>query len=380
MLLVAPDGYKGSLSAREAANAIARGLAKALPREDVVAMPMSDGGEGFLDAMVAGRGAVLERFATTNALGDPIEADVAVMDHGRTVAIELSSAAGLAQLAPERRDPMVTSTYGVGTLIAEAYQRHQFKRLLLALGGSATVDGGAGILEALGVKLLDNQDRPLPRGGGGLATLARIDASQRHPALATEIVVAVDVDNPLVGPNGAAPVYGPQKGASPDQVVLLSSYLGRYADALAAATGVRVHELRGAGSAGGVPAGLVAVADAELQPGFELAARALGLDDALDQAIAVFTGEGQLDGQSFQGKVVGRLAARCRARGLPLVAIVGNIDPHGETLLAEHGGVPLTLLPGPLSQAEACTRAAELLESAATRAGRLLAMRLARKR
>jgi glycerate kinase len=175
-----------------------------------------------------------------------------------------------------------------------------------------------------------------------------------------------------VGPLGAAPVYGPQKGATHEQVEVLAANLRKFADALVAATGTRVHDLRGAGSAGGVPAGLVAIADAEMTPGFELAAQALGLDDVLDRATAVFTGEGQLDGQSFQGKVVGRLAARCRARGIPLVALVGRIDPAGERQLADHGGTALSLVPGPMTYDEAVRRAPELLEAVAARAGRLL--------
>ncbi|MDB5100286.1 MAG: glycerate kinase, partial [Cyanobacteria bacterium RYN_339] len=303
---------------------------------------------------------------------DPIEAPVAVLVGGRVVAVELSTAAGLAQLAPERRDPLVTTTYGVGQLIKAAYERHPFQRLFLALGGSATVDGGAGLLEALGVKLLDAAGRPIPRGGGGLGQLATIDLSEVHPALRAQIIVAVDVDNPLLGPLGAAPVYGPQKGATHQQVELLAANLTIFADALVAATGNRVHDLRGAGSAGGVPAGLVAIAQAEMTPGFELAAQALDLDDHLDRATVVFTGEGQLDGQSFQGKVVGRLAARCHARGIPLVALVGRIDPVGERMLEDLGGVAFSLVPGPMSYEEALRQAPELLEAIAARAARLL--------
>lgn len=368
MILVAPDGFKGSMSAREAAGAIARGLREALPDEEVRELPMTDGGEGFLDVMVAAHGASLERLATTNALGDPIEADVAILDGGRTVAVELSSAAGLAQLARDRRDPMRTTTYGVGCLIREAYERHRFSRLLLALGGSATVDGGSGILEALSVKLLDAAGRPLPRGGGGLGALASLDLSDLHPALRGEIVVAVDVDNPLVGPRGAAHVYGPQKGATPEQVGRLDASLGRLADVLARATGTRVHDLSGAGSAGGVPAGLVAIAQAHMKPGFELAAEALSLDTHLAEARLVVTGEGQLDLQSFHGKVVGRLAAR----GVPLVVLAGRLTPEGEARLAEAGGVAFALADGPLAEAEAFARAPELLQAAARRVGRLL--------
>jgi glycerate kinase len=371
-ILVAPDGFKGSLDARQAAEAITRGILSVVPSAEVVALPLSDGGEGFLDILVASSGAQLETLATTNALGERIAAAIAVLDGGQTVAIELSSAAGIAQLAPHRRDPMRTTTFGVGTLIARAYERYGFTRLLLALGGSATVDGGTGLLEALGVKFLDAAGLPIARGGGGLGLLTRVDISMMHPALRTEIIVAVDVENPLVGPDGAAAVYGPQKGATPAQVEILDANLRMLATALAEASGKQVQDLPGTGSAGGVPAGLLALTGARLVPGFELAAEAQHLDAYLGRARAVFTGEGQLDSQSFQGKVVGRLANRCQAAGVPLVALVGRLTPGGEQELAARGGVAFSLASGPMTYEQAVLDAATLLEAAAARATRAL--------
>lgn len=407
-ILVAPDSFKGSLGAAEAAGAIARGLARVWPDAVIDRCPLTDGGEGFLAAMLVPRlpagaggrqgedaaaggrqgegaaaggrqaegaaaGGRLVEAETTNAVGERVTARYAELDGGDTVAIELSSAAGLVQVPADRRDPLHTTTYGVGRLIARAWERRPFKRLLLALGGSATVDGGAGLLEALGVRFLDDEGLPVPRGGGGLARLARIDTTALAPALReAEVMLAVDVTNPLLGPRGAAPVYGPQKGADPPRVAALEAALARYADALQAATGVRVHDLPGSGSAGGVPAGLVAIAGARCVPGFELAAEAVGLDARLAGCDLVATGEGMLDRASFEGKVVGRLAARCRPRGIPLVALVGMVTPEGEARLAELGGAAMTLVPGPIGLEEACARAEELLEAAACRFARVV--------
>jgi glycerate kinase len=369
-ILIATDTYKGSLSAANATAAIARGLAAAWPEATLDACPISDGGAGFIEALVgAGNGRVAHA-DTTDALGRPVTAAYGVLDGGRTVAVELSSAAGLAQLPADRRDPMVTTTHGVGSLIRAAHERHGFSRLLLALGGSATVDGGAGLLAALGVRFLDEHGEPIPPGGGGLARLARVDRSG-VPAWWTGMAVqlAVDVTNPLIGPRGAARVYGPQKGAGPAAVEALEAHLTRYADVLAAATGTRVHDLPGAGSAGGVPAGLVALSGAHMASGFDLVADAVDLESRLARADWVITGEGQLDRSSFEGKVVGRLAARCRARGLPVVAVVGNVDPEGESRLAEAGGAAFSLVSGPMSVEHAMANGEALLE----RSGRALA-------
>ncbi|MFP5502043.1 MAG: glycerate kinase [Candidatus Sericytochromatia bacterium] len=366
--LVATDSFKGSLSAAAASAAIARGLAASGLEVDLC--PLSDGGEGFVSAIVEGAGGRIEVASTTDALGGPIEAAYGLIDGGETGVVELSSAAGLVQLPPGMRDPSRTTTYGVGALIAEAHRRHGFKHLLLGLGGSATVDGGAGLLEALGVRFLDHEGRPVPRGGGGLVRLARIESADASPVLtACTITLAVDVDNPLLGPRGAAPVYGPQKGADAAMVGALEAGLKRLAGAIAAATGRELAAMPGTGSAGGVPAGLLAFGRARMQPGFEIAAAAVGLEARLQAASLVVTGEGRLDRSSFEGKVVGRLAARCQALGLPLVVVAGTLDPEGVALLEAAGGAAFSLVPGPMPLAQAEAEAEALLE----RQGRMLA-------
>lgn len=365
-ILLAPDSYKGSLDAPAAAQALARGLARVWPGADLDVCPLSDGGEGFLAAL----GGTLSQAATTTAVGEPVTATYARL--GDTVAIELSSAAGLVQVPLAQRDPLLTTTWGVGQLIAAAWAERPFRKLVLALGGSATVDGGAGLLIALGARLLDADRAPIPLGGGGLARLATADFSGLSPALReAEVLLAVDVTNPLLGRRGAAPVYGPQKGADPAAVLTLEAALTRWADVLQASTGVRIHDLSGGGSCGGVPAGLVAAVGARCEPGFELAAAAVNLDQRLVGCDLVVTGEGMLDEASFEGKVVGRLAARCQAAGVPLVAVVGRITDPGEARLAALGGAALSLVPGPLSLDAACANAEALLEAAGARLARL---------
>lgn len=375
-ILVATDSYKGSMDAAAATSAIARGLAGAWPEAAITPCPLTDGGEGFVSTLVAAAGGGFAEAQVSGPLGEPATARYGVLEEGAAVVVELSSAAGLVQVPPARRDPLVTTTYGVGELIAEAYARHGFERLYLGLGGSATVDGGAGLLSALGVRFLDAAGRPVPRGGGGLAAIAAIDTADASPLLnRVSWTVAVDVDNPLVGPRGAAPVYGPQKGADPGRVATLEAGLVRLADALEAATGVRVHDVPGCGSAGGVPAGLLALAGATLTPGFELAAVAVGLDGLLAATDLVVTGEGQLDRQSFEGKVVGRLAARCRVLGLPLVALVGAVEEEGAALMLEGGGSAWSIVPGPMPLEEAMREGERLLERQAAMLGRLLTWR-----
>ncbi|MEB3221190.1 MAG: glycerate kinase [Candidatus Sericytochromatia bacterium] len=370
-VLIAPDGYKGSLEAVAAAAAIARGWAAVRPDDVLDVCPLSDGGEGFLTAL--GAGGTWGRALVPGPLGEPVEAPWVRLPDGLTVAVELSAAAGLTQVPPDRRDPLLTTTYGVGALIAAAWAERPFERLVLGLGGSATVDGGAGLLEALGVRLLDAGGRAVARGGGGLADLAAIALDGCHPVLRScAITVACDVDHPLLGAAGAAPVFGPQKGADPARVRHLELGLTRWAAALEAATGVATGDVPGTGAAGGVLAGLLAVAGATRASGFELVAEAAGLDARLARAELVLTGEGRLDATSFGGKVAGRLASRCQARGLRCLVIAGGVTPEGEALLAAAGGAALPLVAGPTSLEAACAGAGELLEAAAGRLARLV--------
>lgn len=324
-VLVAPDAFKGSLTARDAADAIAAGLADALGAgARIERLPLADGGEGTLDALLALDGATEHRTPTTDALGRPRPARWALLPD-RTAVVEAAEANGLPLVTDVPLRPLEADSAGVGLLLRAALDAGA-TRVLLTVGGSATTDGGAGLLRALGARFLDARGAELPPGGGALVDLARIDLDGLHPAArAVPWRVACDVDTPLTGPAGAAAVFGPQKGASSEQVETLDRGLARLAAALDAATGVQVAGLPGGGAAGGIPASLHAVLGAELVPGARLVADALGLEEALARADVVVTGEGALDVSSLRGKVVGHLAERARAAGVPLVVVAGSV-------------------------------------------------------
>ncbi|HBN07515.1 MAG TPA: glycerate kinase [Cyanobacteria bacterium UBA8530] len=352
-ILIAPDSFKGSLSAGEAARAIAKGFRS--KEHSLLECPLSDGGEGFLEITVQATGGSIHWAETTDALGKEIRAPFGLIDGGKTLVVELASAAGLPGI---QRNPLLATTYGVGTLIRRAFEIRPFEKMILGLGGSATIDGGAGLLEALGIRLLDDRGHPIERGGGGLSGLSRIDASEPSAALRTKILLAADVLNPLLGPSGAAVVYGPQKGANPEMIRLLEKNLENFCRLLEADP-----TAEGTGAAGGVPLSLVSLAGAKIASGFEVISDLVGLDKKLSTAELVLTGEGRLDKSSFEGKVVGRLAQRCRDKGILLYAIAGQVDPPGEARLFEFGGKAFSL---DSPEIEASMRAAaSLLENKA---------------
>jgi glycerate 2-kinase len=321
-IVIAPDSFKGSLSAERAARAIARGVARSLPAAEVVLRPVADGGEGTVAAAL-GAGYAPRTVRVSGPDGRPVDATFAVADG--TAVVELASAAGMG-LAPPA--PSTASTRGVGELVAAALDA-SVRRIVLGIGGSATTDGGAGMLQALGVRLEDAAGRDVPPGGAGLAVLARADATGLDPRLAdVELVVASDVDNPLTGPSGAAHVFAPQKGASPDDVRALDDALTRYADVLARDLGVDVARVPGAGGAGGTAAGALAIG-AQVVSGAALVCDLVGLPGALGGATLAITGEGALDEQTLRGKAPAEVAARARAAGVPCLALAGSVrlDP-----------------------------------------------------
>ncbi|SDS24900.1 glycerate kinase [Paraoerskovia marina] len=336
-VLVAPDAFKGTLAADEAARAMAEGVLAAAPDAEVLTLPMADGGEGTLRAFVVASTAdpsadavELVPVETVDALGRPCTARWGRA--GRVAVVELAEASGLPGVTDRPFDPVHASTEGTGVLVRAALDAGS-REILLGLGGSASVDGGAGVLRALGVRIIDRRGAEVPPGGAGLLRASELDLDALDArASAARWRLAVDVTNPLAGPQGAARVFGPQKGATPQDVVLLDEALGRWADVLEGATGVRVHDLAGAGAAGGVPAGLVAVLGAEIEPGAELVADALGIPGAMELADLVLTGEGRIDESSLQGKVVGTLAALASR----------TADPPPVVVLTGRVGLPLT--------------------------------------
>ena len=319
-VLIAPDSFKGTLPADAGAAAVAEGLGRVRPDVDCVQRPVADGGEGTVAAALRAGWRPLP-VTVGGPDGRPVEAVVA-LDGDRAV-VELATAAGLHQL--ETPAPTTATTRGVGELVAAALDAGA-RRLVLGIGGSATTDGGAGMLQALGVRLLDAAGAELGPGGAELARLDRVDATGLDPRLAgVELLVASDVDNPLVGPRGAAAVFGPQKGATPADVALLDAALRRWADVLARDLGVQVAELPGAGGAGGTAAGAVALG-ARVVSGAALVCDLVGLDDALAGAALCVTGEGALDGQTLSGKAPAEVARRARAAGVPCVGLAGLVS------------------------------------------------------
>jgi glycerate 2-kinase len=327
-VLVAPDKFKGTLTAMQAAEAIARGWNRAIPSAEVERVPMADGGDGTLDALVTALGGERHRGRVTGPLGDPVEAEFGLVDgpDGRLAVVEMARASGLTLIGEQRRDPKRTTTRGTGELILAACRRGA-RRVLVCIGGSATNDAGAGMAQALGIRLLDERGDDLRPGGAALLDLARIDVTGLDPAAAAaDFVVATDVDNPLVGPNGASVVYGPQKGASPEDVALLDRALGHFAAVVYRDLGVDVRDVPGAGAAGGLGAGMVALLGARLRPGVDVVMEALHLPARMRRADLAVTGEGTFDQQSLHGKVPAGVLRVAEETRVPAVVLCGRAE------------------------------------------------------
>ncbi len=330
-IVIAPQEFKGTLTARHAAEAMAAGARRAAPDAEIDSIPISDGGPGLCDALLSAAPGRLLRAAVQDPLGRTIEAEWALLDDN-TAVIETASAAGLWRLTPAERDPLLTTTWGVGQLILAALDTGA-RRLIIGLGGSATNDGGAGMAVALGARLLNDASRHLPRGGAALARLYRIDTSNLDSRLKqTDTIAAADVINPLCGPEGASLVYGPQKGASPNVARELDDALRHYAQIIERDLGFSVLDAPGAGAAGGLGAGLIGFLHATVRPGFDIVADAVHLHERLKQADLVLTGEGRLDGQTRYGKAVTRLARLASDCGVPVIVVPGSLGDGWETL------------------------------------------------
>ncbi|SDP67013.1 glycerate kinase [Pedococcus dokdonensis] len=321
-VLLAPDKFKGTLTAAEVAGHLSDGLRSVLPEVEVAVVPVADGGDGTLAAAVA---AGFERVPVRASGPTGMPCDSAYGARGTEAVVELAEVSGLAQLPGGRSAPLAASSRGTGELIAAALDAGA-RRVVVAIGGSACTDGGAGLLQALGAVVSRSDGSAVRPGGEGLLEATRLDLDGLHPGLAgAELVVACDVDNPLTGGRGAAAVYGPQKGAGPQDVELLDSALTRWADLVARATGTDRRDEPGTGAAGGVGFGLLAVLGATTRPGADLVFELTGLSDALAGADLVVTGEGSLDAQTLHGKAPAAVAALAHAKGLPVVAVAGQV-------------------------------------------------------
>jgi len=374
-ILVAPNAFKGSLSAVDAAACIARGLARSGLGCGVDLMPIADGGDDTLAVLIAAgaaQGARAHQAMVEGPLGEPVQAVWGMLPDGQTAVVEMARASGLKLLPPARRDPLRTSTFGTGQLIAAAVEAGA-RRIIVGVGGSATVDGGAGCMQALGVRLLDAQGNEIPHGGGALDRVRRIDTGGLLPALnGVSVKVACDVTNPTLGPTGAAAVFGPQKGATPEQVALLENNLQHFFTLVAEQVGVDVRDLPHGGAAGALSAGLAAFLGAELCSGIDLILDALGAERRLDGVSLIITGEGRLDAQTLGGKGPVGVARLAQARGIPVIALAGSVGDDEAALHAAGFDVILSIVPGVISLEEAMARAGDLLERAGERVGRLL--------
>ena len=371
-ILIAPDSFKGSLSALAAAEAMERGVRAVYPQAEISKVAIADGGEGTVAALLAATGGRLVRQRVHGPLLEPVDAFLGILGDGVTAVIEMAAASGLPLLAPAQRDPRVASTLGTGELIKAALDAG-LTRLILGLGGSASNDAGAGMAQALGARFLDVEGQELPPGGAALARLTHIDLKHLDPRLATaSIEVACDVANPLTGPRGASVVYGPQKGASPDMVMELDAALRRFAQVATEATGRDVARVAGAGAAGGLGAGLLFFSAARFRPGVDLVLEATGFDALVQGADLVITGEGRTDAQTAMGKAPLGVAAAASKHGVPVLCLSGSLGEGAEQVLALGFDALMAIAPPAMALEERMARAAELAEAAAARACRML--------
>lgn len=374
-VVVACDSFKGSLTAAEASSAVASGVLASADGVQTVCVPVADGGEGTVEMIAGALGGRYVTVRVTGPLGRPADARYAVVrPHGQTVesaVIELSQASGLPLLSPSERDPLTATTRGTGELIADAYSRG-CRSFIIGLGGSATNDGGTGLLRALGVRFLDSEGNELPEGGAPLARLSSIDTSSaREEIMRCRFTVLCDVDNPLTGSCGASAIFGPQKGASESDVALLDRALARYGECLRDITGKDIASMPGAGAAGGTAAAFMAFFNAEMVPGITTALRLTGFDSIVSDASLIITGEGHIDAQTLSGKAPYGVLEAGRRKGVPVVALAGGVADRDRLMSAGFADVVCIVPPVmPLAEAMKKTAAERNLRLAAAMVAR----------
>jgi glycerate 2-kinase len=373
-ILIAPSGFKESLSATEVADHIAQGVLRAMPNAKVTRAPMVDGGEGFTEALVDATGGTLHRIEVTGPVGQRVPSFFGFLGgrSQRTAVIEMAAAAGLRLVPRDQRNPMLTTSYGVGELIAAALEAGA-ERILLGCGDSGINDGGAGMVQALGARLLDAQGQEIGRGGAELARLASIDLFPLNPKLRkVQLDAAVNWHNVLLGERGVARVFGPQKGATPEQVELLDAALTRYADCIFTATAVQIGHAPGSGASGGLGAGFAALLGGQLHPRYDIVMQYLELDRLMDEVDLVITAEGSLDGQTPFGKIPAEVARLAKLRGLPVVALAGTIGKGATSNFAHGIDAFASIMKRPCTLQEAIDKAGSLLTRAADDALRMM--------
>ncbi len=371
-IVIAPQSLKGSLTAAEAGLAIADGVRAVYPQAEVDIVPVADGGEGTVQALVDATGGEVIEQVVTGPLNTPVQAFFGLLGDGRTAAIEMAASSGLPLVPIAQRDPRITTTYGVGELILAALERG-CRHFIIGIGGSATNDGGAGMAQALGASLLDSAGSTIPQGGAALAKLAHIALETMDARLAEcTVEVACDVNNPLCGPSGASAIYGPQKGATPEMVQQLDDAFAHYAAIIERDLGQTVRDIPGAGAAGGLGAGLIAFLHASLRPGAQIILDAVQLEEHIRTADMVITAEGQLDSQTAYGKSVGAVAALAKRYELPVLALAGGLGQDYQVVYALGVDAVAVLPSSPMALSYAMEHAAHLTSDATERALRLI--------
>ncbi len=370
-VVIAPQGFKGNLTALQVSRAIDDGIRRVLPDIVTSLVPMADGGEGTTQALVDALGGDMIPVEVTDPMGGRVLAHWGFLSDGVTAAIEMAAASGLGLVPPQKRNPLLATTYGTGELIRHALEKG-CRKFIVGIGGSATNDGGAGMAQALGARLLDARGEAIAFGGAALSSLEHIDISTLDPRLAgCDVLLACDVDNPLCGSSGASCVYGPQKGATEEMVAQLDKALAHYADVIKRDIGIDIRDVPGAGAAGGLGAGLMVFLKAKLQPGVEVIIQATGLIEHLKGASLVFTGEGRIDSQTVYGKTPVGVARRAKEFGLPVIAIAGEISSGYQAVFEQGIDSVFSIAPGPISLSQSQSMAEELTADTAERAVRL---------
>mgnify|MGYP003372544731 CR=1 FL=1 len=371
-IVVAPDSYKGSASALVVAQAMERGIRRVFPTAEVCKMPIADGGEGTVEALVTATGGQFQQTQVTGPLGQPVAASWGILGDGQTAIIEMAAASGLPLLTPEQRDPRLTTTFGTGELIRAALDAGS-RKIILGIGGSATNDGGVGMAQALGIRFTGDDGAELPHGGAALARLRRIHLEGLDPRLReTEITVACDVDNPLCGPRGASAVFGPQKGATPEMVAELDAALAHFAAVATAATGRQAAEQPGAGAAGGLGAAMLFFTPAQLRPGVEIVLDAVHFAEVVKKASFVITGEGRTDFQTAFGKAPVGVAKVAKQFKVPVFCLSGALGDGTDTLLSHGIDALLGICDQPMTLEQAMREGETLIEAAAARLCRII--------
>ena len=370
-IVIAPDSFKGSCTTIEVADRIEKGIKKIYPMADIVKIPIADGGEGTVEALVLGAGGEYREKEVIGPLGETLIGKYGILNSGVAV-LELASASGLPSVPLDKRNPLITTSYGTGQLLLAAIDEGCSK-IVIGLGGSATNDGGIGLAQALGVSFLNAQGKELGFGGGELADLVKIDTSKLDPRVENcEIIIASDVKNPLCGDTGASAIFGPQKGATPELVKLLDQNLMHYARVIKEQLGQDVADIPGAGAAGGASVALLVFANAKIESGVETVLDTAGADTHFKDANLVITGEGRIDYQSIYGKVPVGVGLRAKKYGLPVLAIVGGIGPGAADVYDYGVDAIISIIDNAMPLSEAMSNAGDLIENTAERAMRIL--------